>query len=133
MRILRRSVLALLLGLMLCSPWTSAAGSRLPAPGAGRQVESGLAAAVGRLWSSLVSLWNEEGCEIDPLGRCLASDPRHGLTSTAPLPPSADAGCEIDPLGHCAAGQSKGLTEHLLPPADEGCQLDPLGRCAAGR
>ena len=49
------------------------------------------------LWSLLASLWNtsatgDEGCIMDPYGRCLpASEPQ------------SDAGCEMDPYG-CPSG-----------------------------
>ena len=59
------------------------------------------------LWRFLGSLWGEEGCHLDPNGRCLPAA-------------QVDAGCHLDPDGRC------------LPAAqvDEGCHIDPNGRCA---
>ncbi len=103
MRMLRRAVVIVVLGLILAAPWASAepvfkvtrSQSLLPS-----------------LWSFVARVWSAAGCWIDPLGRCLAG----------PQPPSADAGCGIDPLG-CPAQIS----------ADEGCIIDPLGGCAPGQ
>ena len=69
---------------------------------------------VTRLWSSLASLWAENGCHLDPDGRCSLSagtgGPDQGL--------SADNGCSLDPDG-CTASVA----------IDNGCHLYPNG-CA---
>jgi hypothetical protein len=49
---------------------------------------------LGRSWSFLKGLWSEEGCRIDPDGRCLTGAPQ------APQP-RTDTGCMIDPSGRC--------------------------------
>jgi len=41
------------------------------------------------LWCFLGSLWGEEGCILDPNGRCLPAA-------------QTDSGCYIDPDGRCA-------------------------------
>jgi hypothetical protein len=48
-------------------------------------------------WRLLTRAWNEEGCHLDPGGRC--------ATGTAAAPPptaQGDEGCYIDPSGRCA-------------------------------
>jgi hypothetical protein len=54
----------------------------------------------------------QDGCGIDPNGRCLGRADR--------LRPSD--GCGIDPNGHCG-----GMTQRLRPSA--GCGIDPNGHC----
>lgn len=54
----------------------------------------------------LVALWGDEGCRIDPWGRCVADQsaeapPATGATSSVQAA-DADEGCIIDPWG-CAA------------------------------
>ena len=74
-------------------------------------VSSSAAAPLTSLWSWLISLWEKNGCMIDPSGRC--------LPSVAPAQPaSADNGCSIDPGGRCR-----------VAPAKNGCMIDPSGRC----
>lgn len=41
-------------------------------------------------WAVLIAIWGEEGCRIDPYGRCAAA-----------AEPS-EAGCRLDPYGRCA-------------------------------
>jgi len=43
------------------------------------------------LWPFLGSLWGEEGCRLDPSGRCAGAATQ------------ADTGCMIDPSGRCAS------------------------------
>lgn len=58
------------------------------------------------IWGFLSSLWNKEGCIIDPDGLHAAG---------------GDAGCIIDPSGVCvSAAPVQG---------EEGCIIDPSGRC----
>jgi hypothetical protein len=54
-------------------------------------------ALLERLWNSLTSLWAEEGCRIDPDGRCV---PNQGSGLTVPT----NTGCQSDPDG-CSAVQ----------------------------
>jgi hypothetical protein len=103
MRVFRSGVLALLLGLTLCTCQAFAAGGHPKGPSAGnRKAERGLSHTVGRLWEGLVSLWGEAGCQIDPLGRCSPTEQQQGLTAGDQRPAPADAGCQMDPLG-CSA------------------------------
>jgi hypothetical protein len=71
-----------------------------------------LALVLASLWSWLAQLWSENGCIIDPGGRC----------STAPTVPSTDNGCGIDPGGRCTSAPT-------VPSTDNGCGIDPWGRC----
>jgi hypothetical protein len=49
------------------------------------------------LWSRLLSLWSQNGCSVDPYGRC--------LPSPVPAPPvHTEGGCRIDPYGQCLPG-----------------------------
>jgi hypothetical protein len=88
------SALSLLLALTLSSVWAAsppAQSKRLaeiaqPAP----------ASLLSRAWSLLTALWGEEGCGIDPDGRCVtAPAPTHAV------PALTDTGCGIDPDGRC--------------------------------
>ncbi len=76
---------------------------------------------LSRLWSTLIAVWAEAGCGIDPHGGCTAGFPEAA---------GKDEGCGIDPHGGCAAGQSEAPAP--LPGTDEGCWIDPHGGCAAG-
>ncbi len=53
---------------------------------------------LGRAWGGLVSLWMENGCGLDPDGRCAAGQSGMGLV------PAQDNGCGIDPSGGCRSG-----------------------------
>lgn len=46
---------------------------------------------LGDLWNVFVGAWANNGCELDPDGRCA---PRHSKAN-------ADNGCEVDPSGGC--------------------------------
>jgi hypothetical protein len=48
-----------------------------------------LALVLASLWSWLVQLWSENGCGLDPWGRCTTA--------------STDNGCAIDPGGRCTS------------------------------
>ncbi|HSS77216.1 MAG TPA: hypothetical protein VLV54_10780 [Thermoanaerobaculia bacterium] len=64
-------------------------------------------------WDLVSSLWAapaQEGCGMDPSGRCLQQQPK------------LDAGCGMDPNGWCQP----------QPQLDEGCGMDPDGKCHAG-
>jgi hypothetical protein len=87
----RRTVFLLLLFTVLAAPWAWAAGGR---PDADRPAETASSPLhlLDRLWTFLKSAWSEEGCMIDPDGRCV------------PAPqPQGDSGCMIDPDGRCRA------------------------------
>jgi hypothetical protein len=94
-------IAALGLAAVLTVSWVSAAPPvRQNRPSARRA-----AAPVGFI-QQLLSLWMEvldEGCHLDPDGRCA----------------TVDAGCHLDPSGGCAT-------------VDEGCHVDPSGGCAGG-
>jgi hypothetical protein len=110
---LRRKALLLLLCAVLVAPWAAAAPRRSHPPQAVAPAPLDL---LGRSWSFLKSLWSEEGCDIDPDGRCLTS-----------AQPRTDTGCDIDPSGRC-------LTSAIQAPqprtdTDTGCMIDPDGRC----
>jgi hypothetical protein len=100
-------LLAVLLACALsCLPLPAAAQSREPAVLSPRAFFAHLAGLLG-LAPMVAALGLDNGCEIDPSGRCL----RRAL--------ELDNGCQIDPSGQC------------LPQAldvDNGCQIDPDGR-----
>lgn len=105
---LRRKTAVLVLTAVLAAP---VAGFATPKPQSLRAAAAAVEAAPLKLlrlaWSLLQGVWSEpepsgvglsspapkkadEGCGIDPNGRCLSS----------PVP-TADEGCGIDPSGHC--------------------------------
>jgi len=67
-----------------------------------------------QVWSFLTGVPLDNGCWIDPSGRCLA-----GQNAVA----TVDNGCRADPNGICLPGQSAVAT------VDNGCWIDPDGRC----
>jgi len=117
----RRIPLVLLLAALLTAP--SAFAARLKAPAAPKAAEPVPFQLFSQAWSFFTSLWAEEGCHIDPNGRCLTS-----TVLTAP-PAHSDEGCNLDPNGRCAA-------RPVLPApprvdTDSGCHIDPNGRCSS--
>ncbi len=70
-------------------------------------------------WSFLSSLWEKEGCGLDPHGACKAG-------SSDANSQEGKNGCIIDPNGGC-----KPETEGSEDPAQtkEGCIIDPHGGC----
>jgi hypothetical protein len=87
---LRRNVFLLLLLTVLAAPWAASAG----AVADDRTVEAAASPLefLGRVWDFLQSAWSEEGCMIDPNGRCV------------PAPqPQTDTGCHLDPDGRCVS------------------------------
>jgi hypothetical protein len=80
----RKIVLVLVLSLLI-APWASAAGTKTEIS---ESFESGLQGLLVEAWSFIAILWGDEGCHIDPNGRC--------EQQTAPL---SDTGCHIDPNG----------------------------------
>jgi hypothetical protein len=91
---LSRTVLLLGLILLLAVPSAQAAGRASTSPAF--SVPSGLAAwdVVSHTWDLLTSVWADNGCDIDPDGRCLP-----GQSATA----EADNGCSADPSGRCGS------------------------------
>lgn len=113
---LRRKILLLLLVAILITPWASAASLRQQSPRGEQAVES--VPIFGQFWNLLRSVWEKEGCRLDPDGRC-ANAP----AQNPPLQPKA--GCRIDPNGRC-------VDSHVRKPPlqpKEGCRIDPDGRC----
>lgn len=69
-------------------------------------------------WNTLLAIWSEAGCTLDPNGKC------------APTSSTSDEGCTIDPDGKCAASASQpSIPGESL---DAGCTLDPDGKCYSG-
>lgn len=118
MRVFRHLVAVFVLGLIVGTPWASAAE---PRPGA-RQAQ-GIAWSTPNLLDSLrnllVSLWDtmglegthKEGCMIDPWGRCITEPNK--------------TGCMIDPWGRCIV--SPGPSGEPAPFEETGCEIDPAG------
>jgi hypothetical protein len=120
-RSLRRRALPLLLCAGLLTSWASAATAQKPR--AAQAAAPAASSLLDRAWRLLQSLWGEEGCRIDPDGRCATG------ATPAPRPGSAtDTGCRIDPDGHCATGTTPAPAPNSLF-GDEGCMIDPNGRC----
>jgi hypothetical protein len=76
------------------------AGSTLQAAPRRADAEPGRTAAAAPAWDLLVQvwdfftgIWSNNGCEVDPDGRC----------APGPALPQIDNGCEADPNGHCGA------------------------------
>src|SRR5262245_46231178 len=85
---------------------TLAASLVMPAAGQPGGLAS-FRAFLAALWSIVTA---EEGCRMDPNGRC------------APAPLQTDEGCRMDPDGLCAPAQQLDT--------DAGCGMDPNGRCS---
>jgi hypothetical protein len=77
--IVRRLVVVLALSALLGSPATSLARPR-PAARHSR-TQAAAQAPLSWLWNALASVWEKEGCRIDPNGRCI----------TVAKPPSEDS------------------------------------------
>ncbi len=80
-----------------------------PASHHGAAGSSPLLDLFGRAWASLVNLLPDNGCILDPNGRC--------KTAAA-----LDNGCGIDPDGRCKTAAA----------LDNGCIADPSGSCRPG-
>lgn len=76
-------------------PWTAMARPLKPVHKTRTVGASATVAPLVRLQSWLLSVWEKNGCAVDPWGRCQTS------SVTAPQP-SADNGCGIDPGGRCS-------------------------------
>lgn len=86
---IRRKILFLfLLVALVTTPWASAGGPKPGSPRAAQAVED--VPLFGNFWKLLRSVWEKEGCHIDPWGRCV-NEPAQ----------TAKIGCNIDPNGHC--------------------------------
>lgn len=85
-------------------------GARAEAPSSTKAVFSWVD-LLGRAWGGLLSLWQENGCSVDPSGGCA---PEQGGAQP-------DNGCSLDPDGRCAP----------QPSADNGCSADPNGGCGS--
>ena len=109
---LRRKIAVLLLAAFLLTPWMAAAE---PRPGEHQRAAGATWGLLARLWSALTAAWVDEGCTIDPFGRC-GSD-------------SLDGGCTIDPNGRCGGHST---TPEPTESVDNGCTIDPYGGCRSG-
>jgi hypothetical protein len=78
-KLIVRLIVVLALSAFLGSPAASLAGSRHAMATARRaRVQAVPQSLLSRVWNSLVSVWEKEGCRIDPNGRC--------ITVAAPVP-----------------------------------------------
>ncbi len=102
-------VLVILLVLLLSVPSVQAAGFKTQS---GSSLEPLHLRMVTWAWNLLAAAWGENGCRIDPDGRCLPSEPANTL----------DNGCRADPDGRC-------LPDHTASTSDNGCGMDPNGLC----
>ncbi len=91
----RRKVLVLLLVGAFNMPWALAA-EPLTSPERAQTFDWAPLDLLSGFWRALITLWGEEGCTIDPYGRCITS-PGSGATSGT----TGDNGCTIDPSGRC--------------------------------
>jgi hypothetical protein len=92
--LVRRLIAVLALSALLGSPATSLAASRSAARHSRAQAQTPLS----WLWIALRSVWEKEGCHIDPYGRCI----------TVSLPPM-DEGCSASSNGGCFNGTRDSL------------------------
>ncbi len=99
----RRLALGLLVALALSA-----------APAAAAPFDPGALLSKLRGWLSFV--WAENGCEIEPLGRCGAAAAPQAEIPVRRDTIQRDNGCIIEPNGRCAAIQR-----------DNGCILEPNG------
>src|SRR5947209_8580961 len=118
-RLVRSRIAVLVLALALVAPWTAAAQ---PRHGAERSTKSFSVPApwdlLAMLRSFLSSLQTDNGCSLDPFGRCIDQPATTQSTTTL------DNGCSADPNGTCI-----GQPEPASPQLDAGCQVDPNGAC----
>jgi hypothetical protein len=71
-------------------------------------------AVLAQVWSFLTGAQSDNGCRLDPDGRCQAGQ-------SAPV--TTDNGCRLDPSGLCLPAQS------AVTATDNGCRADPSGLC----
>jgi hypothetical protein len=98
--IVRRLVVVLALSALLGLPATSMAGPRSAARHS--RPHTAARAPLSRLWNALVSVWEKEGCHIDPYGRC--------ITVSRPL---TDEGCSASPNGGCLDSIRDGFDQKM--------------------
>ena len=84
-----------LLIVLVLLPWAAIAQPLKPAHKTHTVRASATAAPLTHIRSWFLSLWEKNGCAIDPWGRCQPS------SVTVPQP-SADNGCSVDPGGRCS-------------------------------
>lgn len=89
MRVVRQTLMLLVLGLALTVSTASAADMESPQA---RQAGQSSPDFLERLWQLFTGLWSDEGCRLDPLGGCSAG-------SEQPPGSDSDAGGHMDPLG----------------------------------
>jgi len=111
-RIFIPALLVLVVSLVVSVPFARAGEPASPRAH-GAAGFSSLADLLGRAWGSLVGLWMENGCIIDPNGGCAAGHADDAVS---------DNGCGLDPHGGCAAVSAQ----------DNGCIIDPSGGCRSG-
>ena len=89
-----RVVFAFVVVVVLTAPAVQAAGL-WPGPGTTEGQRAALTSwrLFSQLWDRLARLWFENGCQVDPWGRC---QPDSDLSSV-----SGDNGCQVDPDGRC--------------------------------
>ncbi len=95
----RRAAVALVLGLILLSPWASA--SELRSRATHRSVPfvvQEVRGVFGQLWGILAGLWSKAGCSADPDGLLMSQS----TTSSSSV--FCDAGGSADPFGRCSNG-----------------------------
>lgn len=96
----RRKIFVLLLAGALAASWAFAEEPRNhPGPDHAGALAWAPLDLLSRFWSALTALWGENGCTLDPSGRCTAG-PGNGTDSGT----TGDSGCTIDPSGHCIGG-----------------------------
>jgi hypothetical protein len=95
--IVRRLVVVLALSAFLGSPATSMARAARHS-----RAHTAARAPLSWLWNALVSVWEKEGCHIDPYGRC--------ITVSSPL---TDEGCSASPNGGCLDSVRDGIDQKM--------------------
>ena len=107
MRILRHTVVLLLVGLAFVVSPASALGARVTAPrDESKPTVHNALDFLHDLGSLVTSLWSKNGCHIDPWGVCVSGTGESGATAPAgDGAAKSDEGCAIDPWGGCAGGR----------------------------
>jgi hypothetical protein len=85
---LPKAALLLVLILLLAAPVAQAAE-----PGTQKRPVAGIPGLIVQAWDFLTRVWAENGCGLDPDGRCV---PEPNAKA------EAENGCRIDPDGRCA-------------------------------
>jgi hypothetical protein len=117
---LGRKAALLVLGAALVAPWSAAAAGRSRAePRHERTIAAAPRGVIALLWGALTSIWEENGCSLDPSG--LTGACQHGLTT-----PTGQEGCSLDPSG-VSCGRATFLTGVVEA---GGCSPGSNGRCS---